>query len=135
VTPGRRVAGAAAGGAALAVLAAIGLALARRPEALDRVRDGAAAPGAGGIQTIAIVVAGGRYAPNLLRARAGAPLRLRFEVRGRDACATRVMVPDLGLDLPLPAEGVVEHVLPAAPRGAYVLTCEMRMVKGVLHLE
>jgi plastocyanin domain-containing protein len=131
----RRTAAIAATAVAAAAAAALAAALLRRPGALEDARAGAATPGPDGVQAISLEVVRGAYAPNLLRARAGEPLRLRIDVRDRHACATHLVVPDLGLALPLPERGVVEHLLPPAPPGAYVFTCEMKMVKGVIHLE
>lgn len=131
----RRGAAIIAAAALATAAAALALALLRRPGALQDARAGTALPAPDGVPTISLEVVRGAYAPNLIRARAGEPLRLRIDVRDRHACATHLLVPDLGIDLPLPAQGTVEHVLPPAPPGAYVFTCEMKMVKGVIHLE
>jgi plastocyanin domain-containing protein len=131
----RRLLAALAGVAALGAAAAVADALRARPAALAQARFGRADPGADGVQRVELVVAGGEYRPNVVRARAGAPLRLRVEVRGRDGCATRLLVPDLGVDLALVEGGVAEATVPAARPGSYVFTCAERMVKGVLVLE
>jgi plastocyanin domain-containing protein len=130
-----RLVGALAALAALAAAAAVADALGARPAALARARFARAEPGPDGAERVDLVVAGGEYRPNVVRARAGAPLLLRVEVRGRDGCATRLLVPDLGVDLPLVEGGFAEAALPATRPGSYVFTCAERMVKGVLVLE
>jgi plastocyanin domain-containing protein len=124
---------------ALAATAGVALAIAgalrARPASLARAAEARAGMGADGVQEIAIASERGEWTPNVLRARAGVPLRLRVDVRDAHACATRVLVPDLKLDLALPARGEAALVIPAAPAGDYLFTCEMRMVKGVIHLE
>jgi plastocyanin domain-containing protein len=131
----RRLLGALAALAAAGAAAAVAQALRAPPAALARARTGRAAPGPDGVQTAALVVERGEYRPNVVHARAGAPLRLRVAVHDRSACATRLLVPDLGIDLTLAAGGDAVAVLPAARPGSYVFTCAERMVKGVLVLE
>ena len=121
----------AAAGVAWAVVHALG----SPPQRFARARAGRALAGADGVQTAELALEGGEYAPNLVHARAGAPLRLRVTVRERHACATRLLVPDLAVDLPLVAASSVEVVVPPSPAGSYVFTCEQKMVKGVLVLE
>jgi plastocyanin domain-containing protein len=127
--------------AALAVVAMLGAALAvaqairARPAALAQARTGRAEGGADGRQQVTLAVVAGEYRPNVVHARAGAPLLLRVEVRGRNGCATRLLVPDLGVDLALVEGGAAETVVPATRAGSYVFTCAERMVKGVLVFE
>jgi plastocyanin domain-containing protein len=127
-----------AAGAAVAVAlagAAAVQALRAPPAGLSRVRTGRAAPGADGVQTVELVAAAGEYRPNVVHARAGQPLRLRVTVPAGGGCETRVLVPDLGLDLALRAGATAEALLPAARPGSYLFTCEERMVKGVIVYE
>ena len=132
--PSTRVVLFAVGG--LALLAAIAIAaLTAGPSVLDRARRGEAAPAADGVQEIQVSVANGVYAPNVLRARAGQPLRIRVEVRERHSCATKLLVPDLGLAFDLPAGGSTELLVPATPKGSYLFTCGQKMVKGSLVFE
>lgn len=131
----RRTARAAAIVAALgAALAAAGALLAP-PGALDRARFGRAEAGAAGEQVVLLEVLGGVYEPNVVRVRAGAPLRLRVRVREAHGCATRLLVPDLGVDLALVPGGVAEALLPAPAPGAHLFTCGMKMVKGTIVVE
>jgi plastocyanin domain-containing protein len=119
----------------LGAAAAVSQALRAPPAALARARTGHASAAGDGIQTAALSLERGEYRPNVIHARAGAPLRLRITVRDRSACATRLLVPDLGVDLALVPGGEVETLLPAPRPGSYLFTCGERMVKGVLVLE
>lgn len=131
----RRVVAALAVAAALGAAAAVAQALRSRPAALATARTGRAAPDASGVQEIALVLERGEYRPNVVQARAGAPLRVRVLDRDRSACATRLLVPDLGVDLALVPGAEAVAVVPAARPGSYLFTCAERMVKGVLVLE
>jgi plastocyanin domain-containing protein len=131
----RRLLPALAALAALGAAAAVAQSLRARPAALARVERGRAAPGADGIQTVALTLRAGAYVPNQVTLRAGAPLRLRVTSQDRGGCATRLLVPDLGVDLALVPGGTAEALVPAPPPGAWLFTCEERMVKGVLVAE
>lgn len=131
--PARLVGYAAAGLGIIAVIVAS--ALTAGPAVFDRARRGQAVRAADGVQELHVEVANGVYRPNVLRAKAGEPLRLRVEVRERHSCATRLLVPDLKLDFELPGPGTVDLLVPAAPAGSYLFTCDLKMVKGSIVLE
>lgn len=124
----------ALGGLALIAAIAIG-ALTAGPAVLDRARVGSTTPGADGVQELRVRVAQGVYTPNVLRAKAGRPLRIVVEVRERHSCSTKLLVPDLKLDFDLPPTGETTLLIPAAPAGSYLFTCGMKMVKGSIVLE
>ena len=105
------------------------------PAVLDRARPGTAAPAAGGVQELTVEVANGVYAPNVIRAKAGVPLRLHVVVRERHSCATKLLVPDLGLAFDLPGGGAADLDVPATAAGAHIFTCGQKMVKGSLVFE
>ena len=131
--PARLVGFAAAGLGIIAVIVAT--ALTAGPVVFDRARKGQAARAADGVQEIRVQLANGVYAPNVLRAKAGEPLRLRVEVRERHSCATQLLIPDLKLAFELPGPGTVDLLVPAAPAGSYLFTCGLKMVKGSIVLE
>jgi plastocyanin domain-containing protein len=130
----QRIAVIGVAGVALVLLIA-GIAILAPPAALDRAAPAAAAMGSDGIQVITVEIANGVYRPNILRAKAGAPLRIRVVVGDRHSCATKLLVPDLKLDFDLPAAGSSDLTIPAAPRGSYLFTCGQKMVKGTLVVE
>jgi plastocyanin domain-containing protein len=131
----RRLLSGLAAVAALGAAAAVAQALRAPPAALARARTGAAAPGPDGAQTIDLAIERGEYRPNVVRARAGQELRIRVASRDRSACATRLLVPDLRVDLPLVPGGEAVAIVPAPAPGSYLFTCEARMVKGVIVVE
>lgn len=131
--PSRLIGFAFAGLLIIAVIVAS--ALTAGPAVFDRARKGEAVRAADGVQELRVQVANGVYAPNVLRAKAGEPLRLRVEVRERHSCATQLLIPDLGLEFELPGPGDVDLLLPAAPAGSYLFTCGLKMVKGSIVLE
>lgn len=117
------------------LLAIAGIAILAPPAALDRASVAVAAAGSDGVQELTVEVANGVYRPNVLRAKAGAPLRIHVVVGDRHSCATKLLVPDLKLDFDLPAAGSSDLTLPAAQRGSHLFTCGQKMVKGTLVFE
>jgi plastocyanin domain-containing protein len=130
----RRIALLGAVGAA-AVLAIAAVAIRSAPSALDRASPSTAAAAADGVQEITVELANGVYRPNVLKVKAGVPLRLHVLVRDRHSCSTKLLVPDLKLDFDLPSTGTVDLLVPAASPGAYLFTCGMKMVKGSIVVE
>jgi plastocyanin domain-containing protein len=121
------------GMALVVAIAAAGILAA--PAVFDRAKVGRATPAADGAQELTIEVASGAYRPNVLRAKAGVPLRLHVVVRERHACATRLLIPDLKLAFDLPGQGATDLLVPAAPAGRYLFTCATQMAKGTIVLE
>lgn len=119
----------------VALLIVTGVAIFAAPGMLDRARPGAAAAAPDGAQEVTVEVANGIYEPNVIRAKAGVPLRLRVTVRERHSCATKLLVPDLGLAFDLPPGGTTVLTIPASKAGAYLFVCGMKMVKGSIVLE
>jgi plastocyanin domain-containing protein len=117
------------------MLVIAGIAILAIPAALDRARPGTATTALDGSQEITVEVANGVYSPNVIRAKAGMPLRLHVVVRGAHACSTRLLVPDLKLEFELPVSGTADLTLPPAKAGSYLFTCGERMVKGSIVLE
>lgn len=125
--------------ASLAVVAAVAglllVTLRRGPPGLLSAVEGSAAPGPDGVPEIRLELRAGAYVPNVIHARAGAPLRLRIARGDGHACADRLLVPDLGAAVDLAPGGTTAVTLPAAAAGEYLFTCGARMVKGVLLFE
>lgn len=117
------------------VLAIAGIAILAAPAALDRASPAVATTGSDGVQEVTVEIANGVYRPNILKARPGAPLRIHLVVRDRHSCATKLLVPDLGLDFDLPSAGAADLTIPAAQPGSYLFTCGQKMVKGSIVVE
>jgi plastocyanin domain-containing protein len=82
-----------------------------------------------GTQEIQIIVAGG-YTPDLVRVKAGRPVRLVFDRRETNPCSDEIVVPDFGIRrfLPPGARTAVEFT-PQGP-GSHEFTCGMGMLHG-----
>src|SRR5437773_1999332 len=57
---------------------------------------------ASGVQEATITVYGS-YQPDIVRVEAGRPVRLIFDRRESESCSDTVLVPDFGINQPLPA--------------------------------
>lgn len=102
---------------------------------LARRGAGVAASAAGtGVQSATIVVRGG-YDPATVRAKAGVPLRLRFDRQETSGCSEEIVIPAFGVRRFLPAHETTEiEVTPETP-GTYEFTCGMSMLRGRLVVE
>lgn len=88
----------------------------------------------GGVAEATIVVEGG-YAPNVVRVKAGQPVRLVFDRRDTSGCSEEVVFPEFGIRRYLPTgERTVVELTPPAP-GSYPFTCGMSMLRGTLIAE
>jgi Cu+-exporting ATPase len=97
----------------------------RRPAA-------AAAAGEGG-QEVTIVVEGG-YAPDLILARRGLPLRLVFDRRESSPCSDEIVLPDFGVRRPLPAHARTTIEIVPDRTGDFEFTCGMNMLHGKIRV-
>jgi plastocyanin domain-containing protein len=99
----------------------------------ERAATAAAASGAAPA-AVTITVKGG-YSPNLVRVKAGAPVRLVFDRQETSSCSEEVVFPDFGIRRFLPAHErtTVEITPPAA--GRYEFTCGMSMLHGAIVAE
>jgi Cu+-exporting ATPase len=94
-------------------------------------RKQAAAVTRGGVQEVEILVRGG-YAPGVVRATRGRPLRLTFNRQEDNPCSDTVVLPDFRISRDLPAfqKTVVEFTPPRA--GEFEFRCGMNMLHGKL---
>jgi P-type Cu+ transporter len=87
-----------------------------------------------GVQEATVVVKGG-YSPDVIRVRAGVPLRLRFDRQESGDCTARVVFADFALARSLPAHATtVVELNPTSP-GSFGFACGMNMVHGTLVVE
>lgn len=77
----------------------------------------------------------GGYSPDVVRARAGHPIRIAFVREETASCSERVVFPAFGRSTMLPYGEHVLVELPAARPGTYEFTCAMRMLRGTLVVE
>lgn len=98
---------------------------------LPRGAETRAVLGSSGIQEALILVKGG-YAPDLIVADAGTPIRLTFLREESGACSERVVLADFHKSAELPQGRRVSIDLPAAEAGEYLFQCGMGMLRGKL---
>lgn len=74
----------------------------------------------------------GSYHPSEVHVSAGAPSRLIFRREETATCSERVVFPDFGLNVTLPAFEDIAVDLPASDPGEHQFTCEMHLLHGTL---
>ena len=84
-------------------------------------------------QTVDVVVHHG-YAPDLIRARAGIPLRIRFRRIDDDPCTARVVFSSPHLERRLAGNATTAIDLPAQPAGEIRFTCGMGRYRARIEL-
>ena len=101
---------------------------------LARRSVASAASSQSGIQEVQIVVEGG-YTPQLIRVKAGRPVRLIFDRRETNPCSEEIVLPDFGVRrfLPSGTRTAVEFT-PAEP-GEHDFSCGMGMLNGKVIVE
>jgi plastocyanin domain-containing protein len=93
-----------------------------------------AAVGSGGVQEIAIRVAGG-YDPAHVRVKRGSPVRLLFDRQETSGCSEEVVLPDFGIRRFLPANQRTAVEFTPEKAGRYEFTCGMSMLRGSVTVE
>jgi len=87
-----------------------------------------------GVQQFDIEVKG-VYAPNVIRAKLGTPIRINFTRKENTDCSRFVAFPDFQVRRELPENVTVTiEVLPDR-RGEFLFTCDMSMYQGKLIIE
>ena len=107
------------------IVAAAGLVLTVAVWAFFARRSIGAAPG----QVRRVRVSGG-YQPSEIHIAAGEPARLVFRREETAPCSERVVFPDYGISVMLPAFEDVAVDLPAGEPGEHEFTCQMQMLHG-----
>ncbi|MGZ5982637.1 MAG: HAD-IC family P-type ATPase, partial [Isosphaeraceae bacterium] len=88
----------------------------------------------GNVQEVTVTVKGG-YSPDLVRVRAGVPLRIVFDRQESGECTSRVVFPDFALNRPLAAFGRTTVELLPDRAGEFGFACGMNMIHGKLIVE
>ena len=92
-------------------------------------RRGVAAAGS----EVTIVVEGG-YAPDLLVARRGVPLKLIFDRRESSPCSDEIVLPDFGIRRSLPAHAKTRIDILPERAGEFPFSCGMNMLHGKIRV-
>ena len=121
-------------GGASSVVAVAGRAAAREDVCPVDVAAGFAPPVAlatvaNGTQIVGVTVRGG-YSPDVVRVAPAVPVRLVMDRQEDSACSEHLLVPDLGVDVVLPAFERTSVELPAMEEGTHEFTCGMGMLHG-----
>ncbi len=87
------------------------------------------------VDTVEIVVDGGVYEPDIIRARAGKQITLRFFRKDSSPCAEKVIFPDLEVNADLPLGRYQELKIIPTEKGEFEFTCQMSMYRGKLIVE
>ena len=85
----------------------------------------------GDVQVVGVTVRGG-YNPDVVRVMPGVPVRLVFDRQEDVGCSERLLVPDLGVDVALPAFERTTVEFSAIEEGAHEFTCGMGMLRGTI---
>jgi len=90
----------------------------------------AAAPAAGGIVEVTVVVEGG-YTPSTIEVPAGARVRMTLDRREDNPCSDDIVIPDFGIRRALPphAKTSIEFT---ATAGRHEFSCGMGMLHGAV---
>lgn len=96
-----------------------------------RRRRAGRALAADGTQQARVVVRG-RYSPNVIRARAGRPLRLVFDRRESGECTSQVVFPELEISALLPPFTQTAVELTPSRGGFLEFECGMNKICGYL---
>jgi len=86
----------------------------------------------GKLQTATVVVGTAGYRPRSVKLRRGIPAELTFIRKVEKTCGTRIMIPDYGIDRPLPLNVPVTVALTPNKSGRFKFTCGMDMFRGSL---
>ena len=90
------------------------------------------ASGEDGMQVVELTISGG-FQPSQMRLVPGVPTRLTITRAEDGACSERFVIPDLGVDVAVPAFRATEVDLPALDPGQrHEVTCGMGMLHGFL---
>ncbi|CAI9411549.1 heavy metal translocating P-type ATPase [Aestuariimicrobium sp. T2.26MG-19.2B] len=82
-----------------------------------------------GVQVIEVTVKGG-YSPDVVRVRPGMPVRLLFNRQEAGECTSHVVIPDVGVNMALPAYATTALEFTPAHAGRIDFACGMNMIHG-----
>lgn len=100
---------------------------------LSPKRQSTASTGSG-VQEATVVVRGG-YDPQVVRVKAGQPVRLTFDRRETGVCSEEVVLPDFNIRRFLPAHQTTTLEITPPKPGTYEFWCGMNMLRGFIVAE
>ncbi len=84
---------------------------------------------------IDIIVDGGTYSPNIIRAKHNKPAHLKFLRKDPSPCAEWVIFDKLNISQELPIDQAITLTLSNEEQGEFEFTCQMGMYRGKLIVE
>ena len=88
----------------------------------------------GELQTITIAATSSAYVPDLVTAKAGSPIRLRFTTNNVWSCIRATTLPTLDKQVILPQTGSGDIDIPPLAPGDYPISCSMGMYTATLRV-
>jgi hypothetical protein len=85
---------------------------------------------ADGVAEVPLRIVNTQYVPQSVSIPAGRPVRLVVDRQEDVACSNRLVIRQLGVDVPLADNAVTKVDLPASAAGTYAMTCGMGMMSG-----
>ena|GEM_PF-573043 len=87
---------------------------------------------ADGVVEVPLVIENTQYVPNGVSIPADQRVRLVVDRREAVACSNQLVLPQLGVSVPLADNAVTKVDIPATKAGVYTMTCAMGMMSGTL---
>jgi plastocyanin domain-containing protein len=84
---------------------------------------------------VAMTVGVNGFDPWRVEARAGIPLNLVITRTSDDTCATEIVIPEAGVNAPLPLGKPVRVTVTPAHAGKLRFSCAMKMLQGEIDVE
>jgi plastocyanin domain-containing protein len=81
-------------------------------------------------QVVSVNITRTGYEPGSLNLKRGVPARIVFTRRTDATCAKEVVIPDYGINRPLPLNEAVVVTLTPRKTGKFTFTCGMNMMRG-----
>jgi len=85
-----------------------------------------------GVVEVPLVIKNTQYVPSVVSIPANTPVRLVVDRQEAAACSNRLVLPQLGVSVPLADNAVTKVDIPATKAGTYSMTCGMGMMSGTL---
>ena len=87
---------------------------------------------ADGVAEVPLKIVNTQYQPQAVSIPSGRPVRLVVDRQEDVACSNRLVISQLGINVPLAANGITRVDIPATAAGTYAMTCGMGMMSGAL---
>jgi uncharacterized protein len=93
---------------------------------------GAFTPGPDGVVEVPLTIKNTQYVPASISIPAGVRVRLAVDRQEAVACSNQLVLPQLGVSVPLADNAITKVDIPPTKAGVYNMTCGMGMMSGTL---